>query len=249
METISLQNRELFDARFSASYHQIARHRFDSCLSFYENFSGKLLDVGCGDGFFASLVKERSNASVYGVDISFENLKKARARGVRIKRADISAAKLPFSARSFDSVYCGEVLEHVVETEKLLEEFKRVLKPNGFLVVTVPNIASWYNRLLLLFGQAPFWVESGARGSYGSFCNAPNLNGHVRAFNRRALAELLNATGFSPVQWKGAAFNLPASLPSKKFRASAKAFMLAERAFSARPSLSSTLIVKAVLSD
>lgn len=52
-----------------------------------------------------------------------------------------------------------DVIEHLFDIDRLLFEVKRMLKPGGIAVITTSNLASWYNRLSLLFGWQPFWTE------------------------------------------------------------------------------------------
>ena len=96
----------------------------------------RVLEVGCGAGN----VLEAVEAERFGIDLSPSLLGKARARlgrGARLCRGD--AARLPFCDGAFDRVYCSEVLEHVLEPEAVLREMRRVLRPGGFVVVSIPN--------------------------------------------------------------------------------------------------------------
>lgn len=93
---------------------------------------GILLDVGCGlkpyEKFFAPYVEK-----YYGTEYSPES-------GYRGNRADASgdAGAMPFADASVDTILCTEVLEHVENPEKVIEEFARILKPNGIIMTTAP---------------------------------------------------------------------------------------------------------------
>jgi len=63
--------------------------------------------------------------------------------------------KLEFPDNYFDMAFFGEIFEHVYDLPRVLIEIKRVLKPGGFLSLSTPNLAAWYNRILLLFGKCP----------------------------------------------------------------------------------------------
>jgi SAM-dependent methyltransferase len=99
---------------------------------FAERLDGRLLDVGCGLKPYRSLF----NVTEYvGLDIDSEG---ARKRGI----ADVfyDGATFPFEANSYDAVLCNQVLEHVFNPDEFLAEIRRVLRPGGKLLLTVPFV-------------------------------------------------------------------------------------------------------------
>lgn len=94
-----------------------------------------VLDVGCGDGYLCSILKEKIEA-VSGVDISKTRIKRAKKRfeGIDFKVGDATA--LPYKANSFDLVIGVEVLEHVPNLKKSVKEMTRVSRK--FVAFTVP---------------------------------------------------------------------------------------------------------------
>lgn len=98
----------------------------------------RILEVGCGAG---NLLEKVPRAWLAGIDLSPFLLEKSQRRlerrGVALARAD--AERLPFCGGSFDGVLCSEVLEHVMHPTVVLEEMLRVAKPEGRVVITVPN--------------------------------------------------------------------------------------------------------------
>ena len=120
----------------------------------------RLLDVGCGDGAFIFMAKDKFN-ECYGVDISWQRIEKAKEAAKRITLKKIAFyqcnvdEQLPFPESFFDVVTAIAVLEHVFNPPKVVEEIHRVLKPNGIFVAQVPNIAWIPNRIRLLFGKLP----------------------------------------------------------------------------------------------
>jgi glycosyltransferase involved in cell wall biosynthesis/2-polyprenyl-3-methyl-5-hydroxy-6-metoxy-1,4-benzoquinol methylase len=102
----------------------------------------RVLDLGCGRGGLSVSLAARG-ASVVGVDLRKRNCLVTRLRG---RRYDLSvptlagtAERLPFADRSFDRVFCLEVLEHVIDPRAVLREIRRVLVPGGACAVTVVN--------------------------------------------------------------------------------------------------------------
>ena len=111
-------------------------------LVHYKNKIG--LDVGTANGAFALELAKDGAKKVYGIDIAKRFIENARKKArklkinnVEFKQAD--ARELPFKDEIFDFVICTEVLEHVPNFKKAIYEIKRVLKPNGEFLITVPN--------------------------------------------------------------------------------------------------------------
>jgi SAM-dependent methyltransferase len=95
-----------------------------------------VLELGCGTGLLLSRVAEVSARAV-GVDLSPKMLEKARARGLDVREASVTA--LPFDDASFDVVYSFKVLAHVPALRRALEEAARVTRPGGKVVVELYN--------------------------------------------------------------------------------------------------------------
>jgi 2-polyprenyl-3-methyl-5-hydroxy-6-metoxy-1,4-benzoquinol methylase len=143
---------------------------------------GKLLDVGCNDGYFSKLFK---GFDYFGVDII--EVKKNNILKNKIKQADITKG-FPYSAGFFDVVFASEILEHVFDTDFFLSECSRVLRKGGVLILTTPNCVPLHGRILTLFGKKPFSTES--RIIVGK------TPGHIRVFTKKDLIELFRDNNF-----------------------------------------------------
>jgi 2-polyprenyl-3-methyl-5-hydroxy-6-metoxy-1,4-benzoquinol methylase len=100
----------------------------------------RVLDAGCGSGYGSELINAAGAAEVVGIDRSEAALALARAavtEGVVLAQGDVE--DLEFPDDSFDAVVCFEVIEHVDDVERTLDEFTRVLRPDGLLIVSSPN--------------------------------------------------------------------------------------------------------------
>jgi methionine biosynthesis protein MetW len=156
-----------------------------------------VLDVGCGSGFYSYICRERGN-HVIGVDITSQ-VRAARALGIEVCMGNAELG-LPFKAQHFSMVLCIEVIEHLLEPERVLEEIHRVLRPEGALIVTTPNYAYWVLRLLYLFGRLPVGLPSAHFN--GWFTRVPTQSvppwrePHIRFFTPHSLKQLLDACGF-----------------------------------------------------
>lgn len=142
---------------------------------------GTVLDVGCGSGYLAYLLKsESADIRVHGFDISTEALKQATALDEKYA-LNISLDRVPADDRTYDLAVCSEVLEHLVDVRHCLAEIGRVLKDGGILVVTVPNFSYWKFRIDALLGRIPYIVSDEM---------------HLQTFNRGYIASLLGDAGF-----------------------------------------------------
>lgn len=148
-----------------------------------------VLDLGCGEGFMASRLVEEGNR-VVGVDI----LARPHAPSVFDKylSADLSqglrGAMDQLGDRKFDKVLLMDILEHLTRPELLLEDCHKVLKPNGQILVSVPNVANITMRFLLLLGRFNY-TERGILDRT-----------HLRFFTRASAQRLLEAAGYQIVR-------------------------------------------------
>jgi len=174
-------NRALFDARAHTTV--LAESRLCRAVELLgRERPGLLLDLGCGDGAFGEEL-ERQGWRVVGVDVAPRHLTTSAGRLTGAIAGDV-AASLPVRSGSVDAVFAGEVVEHVVDTDGFMSEVARVLRPGGSVVITTPNLASLENRVRILLGRYPVWVDYRLGGE-----------GHVRAYTPRVLRRQLAEHG------------------------------------------------------
>lgn len=165
----------------------------------------RLLDIGSGAGVGAELLAIAAGVEhVTCVDISTGALAAATARGFSGVVASAEGQVLPFEKGAFDIVVLDEVIEHLVDTDSILDEIRRVLAPGGVLLLSTPNLAAWFNRLALLGGLQPAFSEVSFRGVYGR--PGVGIVGHLRLFTKRALQEFVADRGFVVEQIRGVPF-------------------------------------------
>jgi SAM-dependent methyltransferase len=112
----------------------------------------RVLDLGCRDGALA--VAYAAGNDVVGVDIDRAALAHAASLGLQAEWADLDEP-LAFEDSSFDVVVAGELLEHIRSPQALIDEARRVLRPGGTLVGSVPNGFRLKNRLRFAAGRHP----------------------------------------------------------------------------------------------
>jgi len=135
---------------------------------------GRLIDVGCGDGFFL-LQLAQMGFQCAGLDASAAMIERCRAR---VPEADLFCGAIQDYAPSepFDVAVCGEVLEHIQDDIGMLWHIRRLLKPGGVLVLSVPL-------------DMALWNEADERA------------GHVRRYTRPEIIAKLTEAGFSPLTY------------------------------------------------
>jgi 2-polyprenyl-3-methyl-5-hydroxy-6-metoxy-1,4-benzoquinol methylase len=152
----------------------------------------RVLDAGCGRGFFMHYVAALAPCRLTGVDLQLEHLAIAlrhhRNRGGGVARAAVDS--LPFSNGRFDKIVFSEVLEHLPDDRASLDEVVRVLKPGGLLFLTVPN------------HDYPFWwdpINKTLEALFATHVRRGPFAGiwahHQRLYTRREIESLATAAG------------------------------------------------------
>jgi 2-polyprenyl-3-methyl-5-hydroxy-6-metoxy-1,4-benzoquinol methylase len=150
----------------------------------------RVLDLGCGDGYFAAQLAD-AGAVVLAADVSAEALRRARSRHPQLQLQQLDAgAAWPLADASFDLVWAGEVIEHVVETAAWLSEVRRVLRPRGALVLTTPA-----------HGRVAMFALALSQRRFDRHFDP--LSDHVRFYSARSLRRLLGEFGFGDVALRG----------------------------------------------
>ena len=112
----------------------------------------RVLDLGCRSGALTRHFLEGNE--VVGLDVDRAALAKAETLGIQVVEANVEEP-LPFPDASFDAIVAGELLEHLQFPEALVAEIRRVLRPGGVIVGSVPNAFRVQSRLRFLRGRSP----------------------------------------------------------------------------------------------
>jgi 2-polyprenyl-3-methyl-5-hydroxy-6-metoxy-1,4-benzoquinol methylase len=139
------------------------------------------LDVGCGTGGFLSALRETGGWRTVGVEVDERLVAYARqALGLTVHQGDLST--LNESAHSFDAVTMWDVLEHLIDPLGTLHIIRRLLKPDGVLLLSTPNAQAW---------QARLWGENWAGW---------NIPLHTYFFTPATLKRILARAGFRVIK-------------------------------------------------
>ena len=147
----------------------------------------RVLDVGAKWGGLASRLP--AGVAYTGLDLSEENVRRAAAAGLDMRRADVGG-RLPVGDAAYDCVFALELLEHLTAPLALLEEMRRVLTAAGRAVVSVPSPYSW--------------VEV-----YRELAGRHDPEGHLNAFTTPVLTNVAALAGFRVERRLGTSFRIP----------------------------------------
>lgn len=186
-----------------------ARHKL--FLDEYRRHRGTLggrgldvLDVGCGKhAVLGSGIV--ADDRYWGVDV----IDAPQVELERYAKVDLNDERLldKLGGQQFDVIFCGEVLEHVFSPDKLLRDLKDLMHDGSLLVLSTPNIAYWVNRLLLLAGFSPLFLENSSDVNLGRrtrFLGQGNpTQGHIRLFTYPAVLDLLEREGLELLRARG----------------------------------------------
>jgi ubiquinone/menaquinone biosynthesis C-methylase UbiE len=167
-------------------------------LSLLDGVNGaRLLDIGCGEGQFTIECANLIHADeVYGIEIRKNIAKEAKRKGIKVIIGDASQT-FPFATEYFDVIMANQILEHVLDTDNMLNECHRILKVNGVMLLAIPNLCSLLQRILVLFGQQPTTLHV-SEIQVGNFLKGVGTySEHIHAFAPPALKDLLEYHNFS----------------------------------------------------
>lgn len=158
-----------------------------------ETASPQALELGCADGRFLEHLRERG-WQPSGIELIDAPAQVARDKGFEVHAGVLDADC--FAEQPFDAVFAWMLLEHVPEPRETLTQIHRVLKPGGWLVISVPNFACW----------EPF--------VFRSYWYSLQLPTHLQHFTPRTLRRLLDESGFESIRviHQHNVFNLVGSL-------------------------------------
>lgn len=147
VENVTRSFFEKIDERFFSISQVFAKKEvlpFNHLIDFEKLENKKVLEIGCGFGSHAQLILQNSNKVEYtGVDITKTAIDFIKKRfeifGLNGQIIECDAEKLPFEDSKFDFIWSWGVIHHSKNTEKILDEIRRVLKPNGSCTLMVYN--------------------------------------------------------------------------------------------------------------
>lgn len=146
-----------FNEREIATEFEWQRPRIEKICNILRTIPHKTIgaDIGCLGGMATTHYAATGIKTLHGYDISPASLTRLREQGFEGFYWNVDGEKCPALDQTYDVILAGEIIEHLVDTDSFAGELYRILKPHGRLIVSTPNLTSWYNRLRLLRGQVP----------------------------------------------------------------------------------------------
>jgi len=141
----------------------------------------RCLDVGPGTGRWLAFLQAEGAGPLCAADISAEALRLCAPLCEKVQKLDLERDPLDFPDASFDLTVSFEVLEHLADPENYLREIRRVTRPGGAILMSVPNVVSFISRVRMVLGVLP-----------PSISQDPT---HLRHYRRRDVAALLARHG------------------------------------------------------
>ncbi len=192
----------------------------------------RMLDLGCGSGWFSFEMSERSPETViYGIDVSvykasvFRDQIISRNLENKLVSAAANGENLPFPDAFFEIVVMDEVIEHLLEPNKTLKEAMRVIKPSGYLLITTPS--RFMTKFWKLSAIIPTFLKRLCKGEPLSRENKRDL--HENLFHPSELKSMIRESGFDIEKWERVIF-----LPHESYLQFIPSFLLKIMIFKAR---------------
>lgn len=161
-------------------------------LKYLPETAKKILDVGCGNGAFASIVKQKNDAEVWGIELMEEEAKAAEAVldkvfvGVCEKYID----GLP--EQYFDVIYFNDVLEHLADPYSVLDTLKSKLALNGVIISSLPNVRFYRTFSKVVFSKDWKYDEFGIMDKT-----------HLRFFTGKSIRRMYEELGYEVLIHEG----------------------------------------------
>lgn len=154
--------------------------------------ANKILDVGCGNGAFASLVKIKNNAEVWGIELMIEEGKIAEMVLDKVLIGDCEKHMNDLPDKYFDVIYFNDLLEHLSDPYSVLENFKSKLSPNGIIISSIPNVRFYRSFAKVVFGKDWKYDEYGIMDKT-----------HLRFFTGKSIKRMYEDLGYKVLTHEG----------------------------------------------
>ena len=152
----------------------------------------RILEVGCGEGNFGKLLKEREGVEVWGVELSESAAKVAESKLDRVLAGDFHENYPLLPKRNFDCLVFNDVLEHFTDPDRVLELCRDILVPGGYIVCSIPNVRYIRNLYEVL-------IEKDWEYKAGGILDRT----HYRFFTQKSIIRMFTNTGYTVVNCTG----------------------------------------------
>lgn len=163
-------------------YYNNIRHEM---LKYIPNTATKLMDVGCGDGSFGKVLKERGYEQVWGIEYTDKEAKKAKNVLDRVFSGPCEEYIPELPESYFDVIFFNDVLEHLVDPYTVLRDIRSKLSSNGVIISSIPNVRYHNTFMKVLFNKD--WKYE----DYGVMDRT-----HLRFFTSKSILRMYREAGY-----------------------------------------------------
>jgi 2-polyprenyl-3-methyl-5-hydroxy-6-metoxy-1,4-benzoquinol methylase len=154
-------------------------------LKFFPEAAKTVLDVGCGEGNFAALLKKGANCTIWGTDIDEKSLKIAEPKMDKVILGNIAENLNLLPDNYFDVIFFNDVLEHMIDPYSLLKNISCKLSSKGLVIASIPNIRHFRELMALIFKKEWEYKESGILDKT-----------HLRFFTKKSMIRMFEENGY-----------------------------------------------------
>ena len=140
------------------NYFSLERQMFKDAVR--EN-SLNILDIGCGTGILGAYFKKNQNCNVTGIEINQKAFEAAKLNLDNVIKGNIETLDLTLNENYFDVIIMGDVLEHLVNPITTILKITPLLKKEGRILITVPNVRNWNVLIKLIFQDSWEYADWG----------------------------------------------------------------------------------------
>jgi O-antigen biosynthesis protein len=130
--------------------HKLFLHNKFSEVSKIVSSDSTVLDIGCNNGMIRDYLKTKK---YFGVDLDKKSIEKIKGEGFHAQAVDLNKEQIPFKKEKFDYILLLDIIEHVADPRNLISSSKSRLKPEGKLVITLPNDYHFLNKVRFLLNK------------------------------------------------------------------------------------------------
>lgn len=152
----------------------------------------RVMDVGCGRGTFAAVVKEKTKAEVWGLEYMASEAREAEKVIDKVFSGPCENNIDQLPDNYFDVVYFNDVLEHLIDPYLVVEKFKKKLAPDGIVISSIPNLR-YHNALWSLMFKKDFKYKGSGVMDHT----------HLRFFTQKSIRRMFEEKGYEVVVHEG----------------------------------------------
>jgi len=177
------------NSNMPSKYRRLTRPEM---LELIPESAARVIDIGCGEGGFGRLIKDRQDSEVWGLELDAAAAGAAEKKLDRVICGDAVTKVTQLPDTYFDCIVCNDILEHFVEPEEFLNILKAKLSPDGKIVCSIPNVRYFFVLYDLVIRKRWEYQDAGVLDRT-----------HLRFFTKESIVLMFERLGFKVEQIHG----------------------------------------------